>query len=75
MWSSWLARNQWWFLGAEVATVVVTCLGLNFFNPAFVFEWDGEGSVGSSERGRREWWGKEKRNYVDRIGSPESDMI
>jgi len=51
-WTGNLIRHQWLFVGFEGVMVIVACLALNVFNPAFTFKeaMTGLGGLGSKKR-------------------------
>jgi hypothetical protein len=55
-WTGNLIRHQWLFLGFEGVMVIVACLALNIFNPAFAFKeaMTGFGGLGSKKKMRKQ---------------------
>jgi len=51
-WTGHLIKQQWLFVGFEGVMVIVACLALNFFNPAFTFKeaMTGMGGLGSKKK-------------------------
>lgn len=51
-WTGNLIRHQWLFVGFEGVMVIVACLALNVFNPAFTFKeaMTGLGGLGSKKK-------------------------
>jgi hypothetical protein len=51
-WTGNLIRHQWLFVGFEGVMVIVACLALNIFNPAFAFReaMTGFGGLGSKKK-------------------------
>jgi hypothetical protein len=51
-WTGNLIRHQWLFVGFEGVMVIVACLALNLFNPAFAFKeaMTGFGGLGSKKK-------------------------
>jgi hypothetical protein len=51
-WTGNLIRHQWLFVGFEGVMVIVACLALNVFNPAFTFKeaMNGLGGLGSKKK-------------------------
>ena len=51
-WTGHLIRQQWLFVGFEGVMVIVACLALNIFNPAFAFSrgMEGAGGLGKSKK-------------------------
>ncbi|KAH7372151.1 putative sphingoid long-chain base transporter RSB1 [Cadophora sp. MPI-SDFR-AT-0126] len=60
-WTGSLIKRQWLFVGFEGVMVIVACLALNFFNPAFAFSEGvtGLGGLGSKKKMRKQ---REKAN-------------
>ncbi|CZS91452.1 related to YER185w, Rta1p [Rhynchosporium graminicola] len=60
-WTGDLIKRQWLFVGFEGVMVIVACLALNAFNPAFAFSEGvtGLGGLGSKKKMRKE---REKTN-------------
>lgn len=55
-WTGSLIKKQWLFVGFEGVMVIVACLALNLFNPAFAFPEDvmGLGGLGSKRKSRKQ---------------------
>lgn len=55
-WSGSLIKRQWLFVGFEGVMVIVACLALNLFNPAFAFSKGvtGLGGLGSKKKMRKQ---------------------
>ncbi|MAD87005.1 MAG: hypothetical protein CL912_28950 [Deltaproteobacteria bacterium] len=55
-WTGSLIKRQWLFVGFEGVMVIVACLALNLFNPAFAFSEGvtGLGGLGSKEKMRKQ---------------------
>lgn len=62
-WTGDLIRHQWLFVGFEGVMVIVACVSLNLFHPAFCFK---EGITGLGGLGSR--WRKSKKD-VDSSGA------
>ncbi|PVH75687.1 RTA1-domain-containing protein [Cadophora sp. DSE1049] len=60
-WTGSLIKRQWLFVGFEGVMVIVACLALNLFNPAFAFSEGvtGLGGLGSKKKMRKQ---REKAN-------------
>jgi hypothetical protein len=58
-WTGNLIRHQWLFVGFEGVMVIVACVALNIFHPAFCFK---EGVTGLGGIGSR--WGKSKKEVT-----------
>ena len=60
-WTGSLIKRQWLFVGFEGVMIIVACLALNLFNPAFAFSEGvtGLGGLGSKKKMRKQ---KEKAN-------------
>jgi hypothetical protein len=70
-WQGDLIRHQWLFVGFEGVMVIVACLGLNVFHPAYCFK---EGVLGAGGIGAR--WGKKNKGEreVNMSSGSGSDM-
>lgn len=55
-WTGHLIRQQWLFVGFEGVMVIVACLALNLFHPAFTFveAMEGAGGIGSARRFKKQ---------------------
>jgi len=67
-WTGNLIRHQWLFVGFEGVMVIVACLALNIFNPAYTFgaAMTGLGGLGSKKRAAK----REKRERLQREKEP-----
>jgi hypothetical protein len=63
-WTGQLIRKQWLFVGFEGVMVIVACLALNIFNPAFTFK---EGVTGLGGLGSKKKMLKQQRE-VEKAG-------
>ena len=70
-WTGNLIRRQWLFVGFEGVMVIVACLALNAFNPAFMFKeaMTGLGGLGSRKRRQRQEREKNAEVVEERSGS------
>jgi len=68
-WEGDLIRHQWLFVGFEGVMVIVACLALNIFHPAYCFK---EGVLGAG--GIRSMWGKKNKGDVNVSSGSGSDM-
>lgn len=71
-WTGNLIRKQWLFVGFEGVMVIVACLALNIFNPAFMFSeaMTGLGGLGSKKRMQKQ--SEKNGGVVDRTSRSES---
>lgn len=66
-WTGDLIRHQWLFVGFEGVMVIVACLALNVFHPAFSFKEGVEGLGGIGSR-----WKKSKKSIKEVSGGSGS---
>lgn len=69
-WSGSLIKRQWLFVGFEGVMVIVACLALNLFNPAFAFS---EGVTGLGGLGSKKKM-KKQREKANEGSSSNSDV-
>jgi hypothetical protein len=78
-WEGNLIRHQWFFVGFEGVMVIVACLAMNIFHPAFTFKevMTGMGGLGSKKKMRKLELEREKAATVEttqeRSGSNSDD--
>ncbi|RDL41448.1 uncharacterized protein BP5553_01427 [Venustampulla echinocandica] len=55
-WTGHLIKQQWLFVGFEGVMVIVACLALNAFNPAYTFKeaMEGLGGLGSKKKAKKQ---------------------
>jgi len=66
-WTGALIKRQWLFVGFEGVMVIVACLALNVFNPAFTFKEamaSGLGGLGTKKKLRKQEQAREKGEVV-----------
>ncbi|RQM07441.1 hypothetical protein DH86_00002911 [Scytalidium sp. 3C] len=71
-WTGNLIRHQWLFLGFEGVMVIVACLSLNVFNPAYTFQegMAGLGGIGSSKK-----LGKQRKQQEAQVAQEEGERV
>jgi hypothetical protein len=75
-WTGHLIRQQWLFVGFEGVMVIVACLALNTFNPAFAFReaMEGQGGLGSKKKERKLALEREKAVGSEAVSGSNSDV-
>ncbi len=71
-WTGSLIKKQWLFVGFEGVMVIVACLALNFFNPAFAFSEGvtGLGGLGSKKKLKKQ----EREKSAEVVSGSNSDV-
>ena len=74
-WTGHLIRQQWLFVGFEGVMVIVACLALNAFNPAFAFReaMEGMGGLGSKKKEKKLREEREKGVASEAVSGTNSD--